>query len=101
MELSRPEHWSGFPFPRYLPNPGMEPRSLALQADFFTSRATREAQEYWSGCPIPFPGDLPYPGIELGCPALQADSLPAELPGKPSDAFYDNHKAELVGIGIS
>ena len=79
----------------------MEPRSLALQADFFTSRATREAQEYWSGCPIPFPGDLPYPGIELGCPVLQADSLPAELPGKPSDAFYDNHKAELVGIGIS
>ena len=25
------------------------------------------------------------PGIELGSPALQADSLPAEVPGKPSE----------------
>ena len=28
--------------------------------------------------------DLPNTGIELGSPALQADSLPAELPGKPT-----------------
>ena len=48
---------------------------------FFTSWATREAQEYWSGYPIPFPADLPDPGIELGSPALQADSLPTELSG--------------------
>ena len=36
MELSRPEYWSGFPFPSPgdLPNPGMEPRSPALQADY-------------------------------------------------------------------
>ena len=35
MEFSRPEHWSGQPFPSPgdLPNPGMEPRSPALQAD--------------------------------------------------------------------
>ena len=43
---------------------------------FFTSSATREAQEHWSGQPICFPGDLPDPRIELGSPALQADSLP-------------------------
>ena len=43
---------------------------------FFTSWATREAQEYWSGLPIPSPVDLPNPGIEPGSPALQADSLP-------------------------
>ena len=48
---------------------------------FFTSWATREAQEYWSGHPIPSPADLPDPGIELGSPALQADSLPSELSG--------------------
>ena len=42
----------------------------------FTSWATREAQEYWSGLPIPSPVDLPNPGIEPGSPALQADSLP-------------------------
>ena len=35
MEFSRPEYWSGytFPSPGDLPNPGMEPRFPALQAD--------------------------------------------------------------------
>ena len=35
MEFSRPEYWSGYPFPSPgdLPNPGMHPRSPALQAD--------------------------------------------------------------------
>ena len=35
MESSRPEYWSGKPFPSPgdLPNPGIEPRSPALQAD--------------------------------------------------------------------
>ena len=35
LEFSRPEYWNGypFPFPGDLPNPGIEPRSLSLQAD--------------------------------------------------------------------
>ena len=35
MELSRPEYWSGLPFPsaRDLPDPGIESGSPALQAD--------------------------------------------------------------------
>ena len=35
MEFSRPEYWSGLPFPSPgdLPNPEIEPRSPALQAD--------------------------------------------------------------------
>ena len=35
MEFSRQEYWSGLPFssPRYLSDPGIEPRSPALQAD--------------------------------------------------------------------
>ena len=49
---------------------------------FFTSWATREAEEDRSGYPIPFPADLPNPGIQLGSPALQEDSLPTELSGK-------------------
>ena len=34
MEFSRPEYWSGwlFPSPGDLPNPGIKPRSFALQA---------------------------------------------------------------------
>ena len=34
MEFSRPEYWSGWPFPSQedLPNPGIKPRSQALHA---------------------------------------------------------------------
>ena len=44
MRFSRPEYWSGlpFPFPGSLPNPGIEPRSPALRADL-TVWAAREA----------------------------------------------------------
>ena len=36
MEFSRQEYWSGllFPSPEDLPNPGVEPSSPTLQADF-------------------------------------------------------------------
>ena len=39
MGFSRQEYWSGLPFPSPgdLPNPGLEPRSPALQADSFPS----------------------------------------------------------------
>ena len=47
--------------------------------------STREAQDYWSGCPMPFPVDLPDPGIKPGSPALQANYLPTELWSKPHE----------------
>ena len=39
MGFSRQEYWTGllFPSPGYLPDPGIEPRSPALQADALTS----------------------------------------------------------------
>ena len=39
MGFSRHEYWSGFPFPSPgdLPDPGIEPSSLAFQADALTS----------------------------------------------------------------
>ena len=39
MGFSRQEYWSGLPFPSPgdLPNPGIEPGSLALQADSLPS----------------------------------------------------------------
>ena len=39
MGFSRQEYWSGLPFPSSgdLPNPGIEPRSPAFQADALTS----------------------------------------------------------------
>ena len=39
MGFSRQEYWSGLPFPSPgdLPDPGIEPRSLTLEADTLTS----------------------------------------------------------------
>ena len=50
MGFSRQEYWSGVPFPAPgdLPNPGIEPTSLAspaLARGFFTTDATWEAQQ--------------------------------------------------------
>ena len=44
MEFSRQEYWSGLPFlsPGDLSNPGIEPRSPALQADSLPSKPPRK-----------------------------------------------------------
>ena len=75
--------WAAFPFSSGSSQHRDRSQVSHIAGGFFTSWATREAQEYRSGQPIPFPGDLPDPGIEPGSPALQADSLPTEPPGKP------------------
>ena len=45
MEFPRREYWSGLPFssPGDLPDPGIEPRSPALQADSLMTEPTRKA----------------------------------------------------------
>ena len=75
--------WVAFPFPRGSSQPRNQTQVSHIAAGFFTSWATREAQEYWCGLPIPSPADLSDPGTESGSPALQVDSLPTELSGKP------------------
>ena len=73
MEFSRPEYWSDWPFPSPGDLPNLEITQVSRTAGvFFTSWATREAQEYQSGQPIPSPAGTPDPGIKLGSPALQA-----------------------------
>ena len=51
MGFSRQENWSGLPFPFSgdLPDPGIKPRSPALQADTLPSEPPGKPQEYWSG----------------------------------------------------
>ena len=75
LEFSRPEYWSGcsFPSPGALPNPGIEPRSPALQVDSLPAEPQGKPKNTRVG------SNLPDPGIELGSPALQVDSLPTEL----------------------
>ena len=47
MEFSYEEYWSGLPFPspEDLPNPGIEPRSPALQADSLLSEPPGKPSE--------------------------------------------------------
>ena len=75
--------WVAFPFSRGFSQPRDQTQVSHIAGRFFSSWATREAQEYWSGYPVPSVGELPKPGIEPGSPALQTDSLPTELSGKP------------------
>ena len=74
---------SSLSFLQGISHPRDQTQVSSIEGGFFTSWATREAQEYWSGSPIPSPADLPDPGIDLGSPALQVDSLPTELSRKP------------------
>ena len=78
--------WVAVPFSRGSSQSKGRTQVSRIAGRFFTSWATREAQEYGSEWPIPSPLDLTNPGIKLGSPALQADSLPDELPGKPGKA---------------
>ena len=92
MEFSRPESWSGKPFPSlgHLPNSGIEPRSPTLQADSLPAKPQGKPKNTRMGSLLPSPADIPNPGIEPGSPALQADSLPAEPPQKP-DCHHRHH----------
>ena len=82
MEFSRPEYWSGLPFPSPgdLPNPEIKPRSPTLQADSLPAEPQGKPKNTGVGSPSSV--DLPDPGIEPGSPELQVDSLPTELSGK-------------------
>ena len=65
MDFSRPEYWSGWPFPSPgdLPNPGIEPR----KADSLPAEPQGKPKNIGVGSlPVPSPGDLPDPGIEPG-----------------------------------
>ena len=56
VEFSRPEYWSGaIPFSRGSSQPRDQTQVSCTAVRFFTSWATREAQEYWSGQPVPSP----------------------------------------------
>ena len=79
MEFSRPEYWSGQPFPTPgdLPNPGIEPRSPTLQVDSLLSETPEKPKN--NGV-----GSLFILRWIFLTQELHADSLPAELPGKPS-----------------
>ena len=82
--------WVAFPFSKGSSQPRDQTQVSCIAGRFFTSWATREAQEYWSGEPTPSPADLPDPGIKPGSPAFQVDSLPTKLWEKPKYLEIDS-----------
>ena len=77
--------WVAFLLPRGSSQPRDQTQVSRTAGRFFTSWATRQAQEFWSGWPIHSPVALPDPRIKLGSPSLQVDSLPAGPQGKPKN----------------
>ena len=66
------------PSPADLCNPGVEPRSPALQADSLPAEPQGKSKNTGVGS-LSLLQWISDPGIELGSLALQADSLPTEL----------------------
>ena len=78
--------------PGDLPNPGIKPRSPALQADSLPAEPPGKPMNTGVGSLSLLQGIFPDLGIEPGSSALQADSLPTEPPGKP------RHKNQPCGL---
>ena len=71
QSVSRAELWSGLPFPspRDLPDPGIEPRFPALQADSLPTEPGKEAQ-------------IQFSSVAQSCPTL-CDPTNCSTPGLP------------------
>ena len=85
MGFSRQEYWSGLPFPSPgdLPDPGIEPRSPALQADVlwdFPGGSDGKASAYNAGDLDSIPGLGTSPGEGNGSP-LQYSCLENTVDG--------------------
>ena len=68
-------------------NPGIEPRSLALQVDSLPSEPPGRPKNTGVSSQFLFQGNFLTQEIKPGSPALQVDTLPGELPGKPYEVL--------------
>ena len=70
MEFSRTEYWSGLPFPSPgdLPNPGIKPRSPALQADSLPAESQGKPKNTGVGSHSLPQGIFPTQGSNPGLP---------------------------------
>ena len=75
--------WVAFPFSRGSSWPRDQTQVSCIAGSFFTSWATRKAQEYWSGVAYPFPSGSSQPRNRTGVSCIAGRSLPTELSGKP------------------
>ena len=81
---ARTLEWAAFPSPLDLPNPGIKPRSLALQAESLPAEPEGKPKNTGVGSLSLRQWIFLTEQIEPESPALQVDSLPTELSGKPT-----------------
>ena len=83
--FSRQEYWSGLPYPPpgVLPNPGIEPRSPALQEDSLLSKPAEKPKNTGLCSLSLLQGIFPTQELNWGLLHCRQIFLPAELPGKP------------------
>ena len=93
MEFSRREYWSGLPFPSPgdLLDPGIEPRSSALQADAVPSEPPGKPQFIHAAAAAK---------SLQSCPTL-CDPIDASPPGFPVPGILQARTLEWVAISLS
>ena len=89
MEFSRQEYWSGLPFPSPgdLPDPGVELRSPALQADSLPLSHLESPP-------------LSYSEVAQSCPT-PCDPIACSLPGSSTHEIFQARILEWVAISFS
>ena len=97
MEFSRPEYWSGQPFPSPgdVPNPGVELTPL-LQAGSLPAEQQEKPKNTGEGSLSLLQWIFPTHEVKTGFPALQVDSLPTELSGKWNLQGYMVYKLRII-----
>ena len=80
--IGQDTEWVAFLFFSGSSNPGIEPRSAALQADSLPAEPQGKSR-ILEWVDYPFSSRSSDPGVEARSPALQGDSLRTELSGKP------------------
>ena len=85
MEFSRPEYWSGLPCPSPgdLPNPEIEPRSPALQADSLLSESPGTAKNIGVGSLSLLQGIFPTQDLNRDLPLCRQILYQPSYQGSP------------------
>ena len=98
MEFSRPECWSGYPSPSPgdLPNPGIEPKSPALQTDSLPAEPQGRPKKTGVGSLSLFQGILPIQELNQGLLHCRRTPYQLSYQGSPKYVLYIYIK-HLVG----
>ena len=97
--FSRQEYWSGLPFPSPgdLPDPRIEPRSPALQADALTSESPGKLHAFLTHKLLV---SVQFSSVAQSCPTL-CDPKDCSLPGSSVHGIFQARVLKWVAISFS